>query len=71
MMDEEAIARFRARLDVYREKLDKANPFGDDIYSRHEALRYLIEALEVLATELGIQEHLRASGYERIGDAHP
>jgi hypothetical protein len=50
---EEIEAAFRNRLLIYRTKQEKADPFGEDMYSRFDALRYVIEAIEVLAIEAG------------------
>ncbi len=53
---------FAARLEIYRGKQNRSNPFGDDIYSQHEALRYVIEAIELLALEARIDVPVRTWG---------
>lgn len=42
------------RLAIYRGKWEQANPLGDDLYSRHGALQYVVEAFEILAKEAGL-----------------
>ena len=50
------IERLRALLDerisVYEQKRDKADPLADETYNRHEAITYVLEALEIV--KLGI-----------------
>ena len=51
---EEIAAAFEKRLNVYRMKREAADPFARDVYTRHEAVNYVIEAIELLAIECGI-----------------
>lgn len=50
----EVAAAFEKRLAIYRKKQAHADPLADESYNRHEALAYVIEAIELLATDAGI-----------------
>lgn len=41
------------RISVYQQKRDKADPLADEIFNRHQALTYVIEALEIVDESLG------------------
>ena len=55
---------FQLRLGIYRMKQEHASPFGEDIYTRWDALGYVIEAIELLAKECGIEipAHITTEG---------
>jgi hypothetical protein len=54
-MDEQRVtAAFEKRLEIYRTKLSQANPLAEDDRNRHDALSYVVEAIEILAREAGV-----------------
>lgn len=57
------IAAFNARLAIYRAKCAQADPLAEDDRNRHEALRYVIEAIEVLARECGLAGSVPTDDY--------
>jgi hypothetical protein len=44
-----------SRLAIYRMKLEQADPFAEESYNKREALNYVVEALELLAVECGLE----------------
>jgi hypothetical protein len=58
MTNEEIAQKFADRLVIYRMKHSAADPFAEDIYNRWGATQYVIEAIELLAYECGIQTEL-------------
>jgi hypothetical protein len=46
---------FQKRLTIYQDKQALADYRDPDQYNRHEALRYVIEAIDLLAFEAGIK----------------
>ncbi|MFC0302766.1 hypothetical protein ACFSTI_25080 [Rhizorhabdus histidinilytica] len=54
------VKAFEKRLNIYRAKHAAANPLGEDIYNRFDTIQYVIEAIELLAFEAGINGHLKA-----------
>lgn len=65
-MDNEAVQTimeaFRKRLAIYREKKAAADPMAEDMYNRHFALLYVIEAIELLAVEAGLGHLVEEEG---------
>lgn len=41
------------RISVYQQKRDKEDPLADETFNKHEALTYVIEALEIVKAGLG------------------
>lgn len=54
MTREQFAEKINARLAIYRDKWGRADPLAEDSYNRHEALRYVVEALELLAIEASL-----------------
>lgn len=55
-MSEEWIAEIiRERHATYLAKHHAADPFGEEVYSKWEALKYVLEAVEIIARELGVK----------------
>lgn len=54
----DALARsgnaLRERYAIYQQKLRKADPSGEDCYSKHDTLQFVLEAIELLAWEMGV-----------------
>ena len=44
----EIVAMLDERISVYEQKRDKADPLADETYNRHEAITYVLEALEIV-----------------------
>ena len=49
----EIVAMLDERISVYQQKRDKADPLADETFNKHEALTYVIEALEIVEESLG------------------
>lgn len=49
---------FNTRLSIYRQKRDAAKPLGADCYNRHEVFQLVVEAIELLAREVGISKEV-------------
>lgn len=47
-----ALSVLDARIAVYRRKQEKADPFAEDTYNRHDAMGLVIEALEIVRAAL-------------------
>lgn len=50
------VQAFNNRLGIYRHKRAMADVYADCTYSRHDALNYVVEAIELLARECGIED---------------
>lgn len=59
------VAALNKRLAIYRQKRAKADPFAEETFNRHEALTYVIEAIELLAMEMGLADAIERG--EHIG----
>ena len=44
----EIVVMLDERISVYEQKRDKADPLADETYNRHEAITYVLEALEIV-----------------------
>lgn len=66
LTEEKVLAVLQERLDCYGQKLAQADPFAHDDRNRYDALRYVIEALEIVADELGVMEAMAANGYDKL-----
>lgn len=53
-MSDRVSEAFERRLFIYRKKQEQADPMAEDCYNRFDAIGYVIEAIELLATEAGI-----------------
>jgi hypothetical protein len=54
-MDEQRVAdAFNKRLEIYHTKLGKADALAPDDWNRWDAIKYVVEAIELLAIEAGI-----------------
>ena len=49
----EIVAMLDERISVYEQKRDKADPLADETYNRHEAITYVLEALEIVKLGVG------------------
>lgn len=49
----EIVAMLDERISVYEQKRDKADPLADETYNRHEAIAYVLEALEIVKLGMG------------------
>ncbi|WP_398457451.1 hypothetical protein [Sphingomonas albertensis] len=41
------------KLELYRQKMEDADPLGDDTYNRYDARKYVVEALELTGESMG------------------
>lgn len=55
---DDTLETIKKRYAIYLRKHEHSDPFGDDIFSRREALKYVLEAFEVLWSELGQETDL-------------
>lgn len=49
----EIVAMLDERISVYEQKRDKADPLADETYNRHEAITYVLEALQIVKLGMG------------------